>query len=62
MNEEDLKHRTKQFALRVIKLVDALPKTTAGRAIGGQLVRAGCRSRRWRRRRRRCGSWGWKII
>ena len=41
MNEEDLKRRTKQFALRVIKLVDALPKTTAGRAIGGQLVRSG---------------------
>ncbi len=41
MNEDDLKRRTKQFALRVIKLVDALPKTTAGRAIGGQLVRAG---------------------
>ena len=41
MNEDDLKRRTKIFALRVIKLVDALPKTTAGRAIGGQLVRAG---------------------
>ncbi len=41
MNEDDLKRRTKQFALRVIKLVDTLPKTTAGRAIGGQLVRAG---------------------
>jgi four helix bundle protein len=41
MNEEDLKRRTKQFALRVIKLVDALPKTAAGRAIGGQLVRSG---------------------
>ena len=33
--------RTKMFALRVIKLVDALPNTTAGRAIGNQLIRSG---------------------
>ena len=41
MTENELKHRTKQFALRVISLVDALPNTTAARAIGGQLVRSG---------------------
>lgn len=41
MNESELKQRTKQFGLRVIKLVDALPATTAGRAIGKQLVRSG---------------------
>jgi len=41
MNAEDLKKRTKQFALRVLKLVAALPNTVAGRAIGGQLVRSG---------------------
>jgi four helix bundle protein len=41
MNADDLKKRTKQFALRVLKLVAALPNTVAGRAIGGQLVRAG---------------------
>ena len=41
MTEDELKERTKKFALRIIKLVDALPKTTAGRAIGGQLVRSG---------------------
>ncbi len=41
MNSEELKKRTKQFALRVMKLVDALPNTTAGRAIGNQLIRAG---------------------
>jgi len=41
MNERELKGRTKQFALRVMNLVDALPKTTAGRAIGNQLVRSG---------------------
>ena len=41
MNPEDLKKRTKQFALRVLRLVAALPKTLAGKAIGGQLVRSG---------------------
>src|ERR1700757_2051484 len=41
MNKTELKQRTKQFALRVIKLVGALPKTLEGRAIGGQLVRSG---------------------
>src|SRR2546430_16508993 len=41
MNADDLKKRTKQFALRILKLVAAMPNTVAGRAIGGQLVRAG---------------------
>src|SRR5882724_3771577 len=41
MRPDDLKKRTKQFALRVLKLVAALPKTVEGRAISGQLVRAG---------------------
>ena len=33
--------RTKRYALSVIELVDALPKTTTGRVIGHQLIRAG---------------------
>ena len=41
MDSEELKERTKSFALRVMRLVDALPKTAAGRAIGNQLVRCG---------------------
>jgi len=41
MNEEELKKRTKQFALRVMKLVGVLPKTIEGRAIGNQLIRSG---------------------
>jgi four helix bundle protein len=41
MSEPDLKKRTKQFALRILKLVDALPKTTAGPALASQLVRSG---------------------
>jgi len=41
MNADELRDRTKKFALRIIKLVDALPNSVTGRAIGGQLVRAG---------------------
>lgn len=41
MNEQALKDRTKNFGLRTLTLVDKLPKTTAGRAIGNQLVRSG---------------------
>jgi four helix bundle protein len=42
MNPDDLKKRTKQFALRILKLVAALPNNVPGRAIGGQqFVRAG---------------------
>ena len=40
-DEPDLKKRTKAFALRILKLVDALPKTTAGRALASQIVRSG---------------------
>jgi four helix bundle protein len=41
MTEKELIRRTKDFALRVIKLVNALPNTPAGRTIGGQLIRSG---------------------
>lgn len=41
MKPEELKDRTKRFGLQVMKLVDALPKTTSGWAIGKQLIRAG---------------------
>lgn len=37
----DLRDRTKTFALRVIKLVQSLPRTTDARALGGQVVRSG---------------------
>ena len=40
-DEPDLKKRTKAFALRILKLADALPKTTAGRALVSQIVRSG---------------------
>lgn len=35
-----LRTRTKKFALRVMKLVDALPNTRAGDVVGKQLLRA----------------------
>jgi four helix bundle protein len=41
MNPAELKDRTKQFALRILKLVAALPNTIEGRAIANQLVRCG---------------------
>lgn len=39
--EGDLKERLKAFALRVIKLYGALPKTTEAQVIGKQLLRSG---------------------
>ena len=41
MTEHDLIDRTKKFALRIIKLVGALPRTIEGRSIAGQLMRSG---------------------
>jgi four helix bundle protein len=41
MSNEPLKLRTKQFALRVIKLVESLPKDEVSRVFGRQLLRAG---------------------
>ena len=40
-SEPDLKKRTKAFALRILKIVDAMPKTTAGRALASRIVRSG---------------------
>lgn len=40
MNDAELKERTKQFALRVIRLVDALPRRMVADVLGRQLVRS----------------------
>jgi four helix bundle protein len=40
MDKRELQDRTKNFALRVLHLVDVLPRTPAGRAISSQLIRA----------------------
>ena len=37
----ELRERTKQFALRVIRLCQALPKTGEGKVLGQQLLRCG---------------------
>ncbi len=40
MNEGEFKDRTKQFALRVIRLVEALPTRSTAAVIGKQLLRS----------------------
>lgn len=41
MSKAELLGRTKTFSLRILALVDHLPRTMSGRAIGNQLVRCG---------------------
>ncbi len=41
MDENVFKKRTKQLALRIIKVVDALPKNRTADVIGRQLIRSG---------------------
>lgn len=41
MTREEFKARTKAYALRVIKLVDALPRDTVSKTLGHQLLRSG---------------------
>jgi four helix bundle protein len=38
---EELRQRTKQFALRVVRLFRALPKTEEARVLGKQVLRSG---------------------
>jgi four helix bundle protein len=40
MNKEEMERRTKEFALRVIRLTEALPKTQTAQVIGRQLLRS----------------------
>ena len=40
MDKAELLQQTKDFSLRILKLVDHLPRTAAGRAIAAQLVRS----------------------
>ncbi|MGA9780350.1 MAG: four helix bundle protein [Limisphaerales bacterium] len=41
MRNENLKLRTKQFALRIIKLVESLPHDMTSNVLGKQLLRSG---------------------
>ena len=40
MNEQDFKRRTKDLALRVIKLVESMPRKQTAEIIGKQLLRS----------------------
>jgi four helix bundle protein len=39
--EKDLRDRTKAFALRIVRIFSALPKTTEAQVLGKQLLRSG---------------------
>ena len=41
MKGDDISNRLLEFAVRIIKLVDALPNTLVGRHIGGQVLGSG---------------------
>ena len=41
MNTDEMKERTRAFALRIIHLVEALPRTRTADVIGKQLLRCG---------------------
>jgi four helix bundle protein len=41
MDKDELRCRTKEFALRTMKLVNALPRSRSANAVAGQLVRSG---------------------
>jgi len=41
MNQEELKQRTKRFALDIIGLVELLPRRRTADILGGQLLRSG---------------------
>jgi four helix bundle protein len=42
MTNEELKERTIDFAVRVLKFADALPNTASGRTVSNQVARSGC--------------------
>lgn len=41
MTEQEFKNRTKEIALRIIRLVESLPKNQSAEIIGKQLLRSG---------------------
>ena len=41
MNKEELRERMTDFAIRIVKMVDAMPSTVSGLAIARQIVRSG---------------------
>jgi four helix bundle protein len=41
MTQQEMKARTKRFALRIVKLVSSLPNTSVANTLGKQLLRSG---------------------
>ena len=41
MNKEELRERMTDFAVRIVKMVDAMPTTVSGLAISRQIIRSG---------------------
>lgn len=41
MNQQEMKNRTKEFAIRIVRIFKALPKSYDAKVIGGQLLRSG---------------------
>lgn len=41
MTTVELKNRFRDFSVRIVKMVDKLPNTIAGRALGAQIIRSG---------------------
>ena len=41
MNKEELRERMTVFAVRIVKMVDAMPSSVAGQAIARQVIRSG---------------------
>ena len=42
MTREELKARTMNFAVRVLKMADAMPRTVSGKTVANQVARSGC--------------------
>lgn len=42
MNSRELQERTLTFAVRVLKLADAMPRTASGRTVSNQIARSSC--------------------
>jgi len=41
MTPDDMKQRTREFGLRIVRLVESLPSSRTANVIGGQLLRCG---------------------
>jgi four helix bundle protein len=41
MTKDELKLRSKKFAIKIVKLVEELPNTKAGNTVGNQIIRSG---------------------